>query len=482
MPHTTAIQPGIPHPSSPTAFAPAPPAATPPPGPAEGLPRSLALPLAERARLLAIGELNPVTWRAEANAWARTADERYRATTALRALRPTDGDIRLGVKDMVDVAGFATRLGLRRHRHHPDRTAPVVQQLRGVAAIAKLVTPELGIGLEHGCRNPAFPHLGASGSSTGSAVAVASHLTDIALGTDTVASIRMPAAACGVVGLRTTYRPHLMEGVFPLSPLLDACGWFARTADDLAYFWDRSGLAGRTSVPPATYGRTYRVGVVREALDGPNASPVRDGLDTFLGMLSDAGHELVPLRLGALWEQRAAVYELCAYEAWHTYERWRGRFDDELAPATRLALEAGADIGPSRYREIRAALEHDRGRVGGRFAAQDVDVWLMPVAPGLPRPAGAPAGPVSAVPRPGEPDFEQRVGYCPLAAWAGLPALAFPVAVDPVHGAPVALQAVGPAGSEAELIRFGRQAARLIARMERMPRAHAPARTGRTAS
>ncbi|MGV9690305.1 amidase [Streptomyces sp. NPDC003444] len=447
--------PAIPVPPPPPEGRPAPAAPQPPP--------TLALPLETRAALLADGGVHPVAWRAEANAWATEADLRYRATTALRAARPTDGDIRLGVKDTVDVAGFATRLGLRRYRHHPRRTAEAVRRLRGASVIAKLATPELGIGLAHGCRNPRFPHLAPSGSSTGSAVAVASHLCDVALGTDTVASTRLPAAACGVVGLRTTHRPDGLDGVFPLSPSLDAVGWIARTADDLAYFWYRTGLGGPGTLPPARYEKTYRIGVVREVDEAFCAPEVRVALDGVSGLLSDAGHAVRPVRLGELWERRAAAYELCAYEAWRTYREWHERLDDDLDPATARALDGGAAVGEARYAWLCAARERAREQAAASFSGDaGVDAWLLPVTPGLPRAANAPAGNVSAVPHRDEADFDQRVGYCPVAAFAGLPALALPVALDPVHRAPIALQLVGAPGSEAGLIQLARQISRYV--------------------
>ncbi|NYI06953.1 amidase family protein [Allostreptomyces psammosilenae] len=425
------------------------------------LPGNLGLPLHSRVRLITRGSLPAIAWRAEANAWARAADERYRATTELRALGPTDGDIRLGVKDTVDAAGFATRLGLRHHRHYPARSAAALRGLRGVSVIAKLVTPELSIGRRHGARNPRFPRVDPAGSSTGSAVAVAASICDVALGTDTVASVRLPAAACGVVGLRATHRADQLDGVFPLSPPLDAPGWIARTADDLSYFWYRSGLGG--PLPPALPpGETFRVGVVAEALDGPNTPEVRGALDTLRDALADSGHRLVTVRLGRLWEQRGAAYELCARTALDAYRRWRAGADDPLEDATRSAIEAGAEIGDARHAEITATLRAVRGTVADLFRGQGVDLWLLPLHPVPPRGVDSPPAAASVIPRRGEPDYERRLGYAPVASFAGLPAIAFPAGADPERGAPIAAQAVAAPGAEALLIRFAQEAARLL--------------------
>lgn len=418
-------------------------------------PPELRLPLAERARSLATGGLNPVAWRAEAHRWAVAADRVYRATTELRAVPATGHDLRIGVKDTVDAAGFSTRLGLRRYRHHPARSAAPLRALRGTSVVAKLVTPELSIGHDHGCTNPLFPAVDPSGSSTGSAVAVAGHICDVALGTDTVASVRCPAAACGVVGLRLTHDARSLDGVFQLSPPLDAPGWLARTADDLAYFWNRTGLGG---LGPAQGGPRdlagLRIGVVREAMDGPLAPEIRSGLDELRRTLAQAGHTVITVRLDDLWQHRATTYELCARTAWDGYRAVRGRLDDQLDDSTRLALEAGAGIADARYADILVALGRTRAGVPALFAEQGVDLWLLPVDPRLPRTAQESSASASTIPHPDEPDFDQRIGFSPLASFAGLPAITFPVAVTPAPRTPVPLQAVGPAGSEPALIRF----------------------------
>ncbi|MFB7513148.1 amidase family protein [Streptomyces sp. NPDC056144] len=433
-------------------------------------PEGLRLSLAERARALATGELNPVAWRAEAHRWAVAADEAYRATTELRAAPATGHELRVGVKDIVDVAGFATRLGLRRYRHHATRSAAPLRALRGASVVAKLVTPELGIGQDHGCANPLFPSVDPSGSSTGSAVAVAAHICDLALGTDTVASVRYPAAACGVVGLRLTHDPRLLDGVFPLSPPLDAPGWLARTADDLAYFWNRTGLGGLGSAQDGSREPArLRIGVVAEALDSALAPEIRSGYDRLRTALSEAGHSVVPVRLGGLWGHRATTYELCARTAWDGYRAVRGRLDDTLADSTLRALEAGAGIGDARYAEILGELRVTRAGVPALFAEQGVDLWLLPVDPRLPRAPQESSASASTIPHADEHDFDERLGFSPVASFAGLPAITFPVAVTPEPRTPVPLQAIGPAGSEPLLIRFAQLVAATVGDLGILP-------------
>ena len=158
-------------------------------------------PLGRRAERLAAGE-NAYVLQA-LNAW--NADNHAR-TGAFAEHRPvTEAAVRVGVKDVLDVSGWRTGFGAGpRGRRPRTSTVPVLRHFPLRTVMAKTTTTEYGIGLEHGCVNIAYPHLDPGGSSTGSAVAVAAGLCDIALGTDSVASVRLPAAATGVYGLRTS--------------------------------------------------------------------------------------------------------------------------------------------------------------------------------------------------------------------------------------------------------------------------------------
>ena len=158
------------------------------------------------------------------------------------ALRPglLDG-VRIGVKDLIDVAGSITGGG------NPDWAAGqsvaitnawAVQRLleAGASIGGKTITDELAFSLEgenwH-CGtpvNPRCPDCMPGGSSSGSAVAVAAGLVDAALGTDTGGSIRVPAAFCGVAGFRPTHGRISLDGVVPFAPDYDTVGWFASSA------------------------------------------------------------------------------------------------------------------------------------------------------------------------------------------------------------------------------------------------------------
>ena len=145
------------------------------------------------------------------------------------------------VKDIYDVAAHRTGFGspdwLRTHGP-AEQTAPVVQRLldAGADVVGKTHTDELtwsltGENAHYGAPvNVSAPGRITGGSSSGSASAVAAGVVDFAVGSDTGGSVRLPASFCGILGMRPTYGRIPLDGVCPLAPSFDTCGWFARDA------------------------------------------------------------------------------------------------------------------------------------------------------------------------------------------------------------------------------------------------------------
>ena len=429
------------------------------------VPDVLARPLRERDVLLREDESAADGLLQAAAEWEPVADQRYRACAELRARTRRHetgekdagalggGALRIGVKDTVDVEGFPTRLGLRHYRHHPQESATAVAALRRAEVNAKVVTTELNIGVGSGCVNPYFPQFDPAGSSTGSAVAVAANICDIGLGTDVLGSVRWPAGRCGVVGLRTTHDPRRLAGIFPLSPSMDAPGWVARTADDLAFAWQHLGLGDE----PRAAAPSLRVGVPEELHRPGVIDPeIAQALDTASSALMASGHGVASRALGELWNCRASAWELCARDAWDGHQVWRDHLVDELMPSTWAALETGAKVSDERYAEIRAGMTKLRASVRDCFTRAAVDVWLMPLDPGVPRPRGTVIA-SSTIPDADDPAYEREVGFTPVASFAGLPALTMPVGRDPAHGAPLAVQLIGRPGQDGALIHLAQQ-------------------------
>lgn len=201
------------------------------------------------------------------------------------------------VKDLIDTAGIRTTYGSKVYADHvPDRHATVVQRAldAGAAVIGKANLAEfawgvLGTNQWYGVvHNPVRPGLTTGGSSSGNGAALSAGLCDLGIGTDTGCSVRLPAAACDVVGLKSQWGVIPTTGIFPLCPLLDTAGPMGRSVEDVATLW--SVLAQRPVPEPALHGLT--VGLLRQPPE------IGDGRPT---ETSDAAEQWVPEleRLGA---------------------------------------------------------------------------------------------------------------------------------------------------------------------------------------
>lgn len=148
-------------------------------------------------------------------------------------------------KDLFDVAGYPTGGGSPdwpRWYPIPTRHAWAVQTLldAGATLVGKTITDEVSLGIlgenafEGTPLNTAAPDRVPGGSSSGSAAAVAAGLCDIALGTDTGGSVRVPASFCGLYGIRPTHGRLPLDGMLPQAPTSDTTGWFARDAETFA--------------------------------------------------------------------------------------------------------------------------------------------------------------------------------------------------------------------------------------------------------
>lgn len=198
-----------------------------------------------RAELNCFSELLPE----RAAAQAAAVDE---AVGADRDPGPLSG-VPFAIKDLFDVRGVSTRAGSRLNADRPsdrDATAVALLMSAGAVPIGTTVMDEFAYGFtsenEHygAVHNPLDPARMAGGSSGGSAAAVAAGIVPLALGSDTNGSIRVPAALCGVLGLRPTYGAIAAHGMHPFAPSFDQAGILARSARDLWLAFDL--LTGNT--------------------------------------------------------------------------------------------------------------------------------------------------------------------------------------------------------------------------------------------
>jgi aspartyl-tRNA(Asn)/glutamyl-tRNA(Gln) amidotransferase subunit A len=357
------------------------------------------------------------------------------------------------VKDTVDVAGMPTTAGGAEWVRHPEEDATVVARLRaaGAVVIGKGNTNEFACGIDGrnphkgDCHNPWNPARLTGGSSSGPAAALAAGMADGAVGSDTSGSIRVPAALCGVVGIRPTRGLVPVDGVVSLAWSLDAVGPLARDVAGAALLLDV--LAGR---PPAPAPRPEVAGLrlgVATALTGLAEEPVAEAIDDALTGLGDAGAEIVDCAIPDL-ERATTIHRIVqACEVAAAHAPWFARQRDRYAPEVRARIEAGYGLSAEAY--LRAQ-RHRRLFTRAFAAAMDgLDAVLAPASPVL-----APPLPAEEVTVRGE---RRPVRAALLSCVAPLSQLDCPMVVVPAgvrEGLPVGLQLIGRPGSEALLLRI----------------------------
>lgn len=407
-------------------------------------------PVGGREKALADAGLDRSDWRAARRRWIAEADRVTRAMSWLDAGADVAG-VTIGVKDTVDVAGMPTTLGHADHRHHPAADAAAVARVRalGLAVTGKAYATELNIGAPGHVLNPAFPELSPGGSSTGSAVSVAAGICDYALATDVLGSARWPAANCGVAGLRTTWHPRRLTGALPVSPTQDALGLMARTVADLRRLWRRGPVTDTGPVPP---GGTAAPRVATLVNTAGCAPVMAEGQARTVAALAELGipHTEVELPAG-LWRAREHAWELCAADVAEVVRQIESRLGLRISPVARASL--GPEPTPARRAELLAGQREFKVQLLALLDRAGVDMLLTPVGSTPPKRVVERAG-KPTLPKPGDTDYADRLGYTPIASFAGLPALVLPALVHPEAG-PLGVQLVGRPGHEAGLLDLG---------------------------
>src|SRR5215467_9775117 len=225
--------------------------------------------------------------------------------------------LRLAVKDLIDVAGIPTTAGSRAVAERADPAAadaPCMAGARsgGAAIVGKVNLYELaygasGVNNHFGTpANPLDPQLVPGGSSSGSAVAVADGDADVAYGSDTGGSVRIPAAFCGITGMKTTHGRISLDGVWPLAPSLDTVGPMARDVHGVTAGMSLLEPGFVVDSAPAT-----RIGRIRPS--GIDVDPVIDAAVD--AALRASGLEVVDVDLHGWQAARMACGAILDYEA-----------------------------------------------------------------------------------------------------------------------------------------------------------------------
>jgi len=366
------------------------------------------------------------------------------------------------VKDLIDVAGAPTGGGaVTPLDPAPSRHAVVVERLlaAGWTAVGKTHTVELAFGAwgtNHALGAPWNPwdaaiHRAPGGSSSGSAVAVAAGLCDAALGTDTGGSVRIPAAVCGVVGLKPGRGLVSVTGVHPLSPALDTVGAIARDVPTAARMLaamsgpdeadaDRPGFAAEPALAREVGG--LRLAAIPPGRLGLLSPQVERLYLEALGRLAQMGVEVrrVPPFRG-LEESLSANGAILAGEGWAC---WGERIEAQrevMDPWIVRRFESGRDVDKA---QLRAALARRRADQEG------FEAWMAPYD-GLVGPTCPMAAPPMAL-------VDEAVS--PLsrltrtANYLDLPAISVPCGLT-AEGLPVGLQIMGRARDEATVVALG---------------------------
>ncbi len=356
----------------------------------------------------------------------------------------------VGIKDIIDVATLPTTCHSQVLINNIAKTdAVVVQKLRqaGAVIMGKLSTHEFAIGGPSfdlpfpPARNPWNPDHHPGGSSSGSGAGVCAGLFPVALGSDTGGSVRNPASACGIVGLKPTYGLVSRRGVFPLSFTLDHVGPLTRTVADNALMLDA--IAGHDPADPgssATQARYFgrmldrgvrdlRIGFVRHfhETDMPAHPEVTAGLEDAARVLQAEGAEIRNVTLPALNEFSGINRVILCSEAWSIHAPWLRARPGEYGQLSRRRLlpgafmTAGDYVGAQRRRlELIAAVED---------ALRDYDVLLCASAMDPSSRLDDPVETARTYPRQARSPFNVT-GHPALAMMAGLSSNGLPTSVQ----------------------------------------------------
>ena len=287
--------------------------------------------------------------------------------------------------------------------------------------------------------NPADPHGVPGGSSAGAAAATAAGLCDLALGSDTGGSVRVPSAYCNLYGIRPTHGRVDDTGVFPLSPMFDTVGWFARSPTVLRTAADV--LLDDPAAAPLPDGVTVLTDAFAQA-----STEVQQGLDVLVGAVADqVGGALIDVEFAesSVWDGWAHAFGvLQQHEAFSIHgDFWRAHGaaalgDDvasRFASAERLTDQDAAECLPAREQVLERVMELTEGGAA---------VVLLPAAP-------------TRAPRRAVTEFDNRartelIRLTSIASMAGAPSVTIPSVTR--TGTPVGLSLLGAPGCDEMLL------------------------------
>jgi aspartyl-tRNA(Asn)/glutamyl-tRNA(Gln) amidotransferase subunit A len=304
--------------------------------------------------------------------------------------------IPLAVKDLIETAGVKTTAASAVLKDNvPTADAEVIRRLKSAGAIllGKLNLHEFAYGgsgiIGHfgPARNPWNTAHVTGGSSSGSAAAVAACLCYGAIGTDTAGSIRLPAACCGITGLKPTYGLVSMRGVIPLSWSLDHVGPMARTANDVALMLQAIAAYDPQDIycqklPPVYYPSAIeektaalRLGVARDFWNDVDEE-IKVAADAAVAAIGKTAAGVQEVELSTNADRTLVRCEPYAY-----HQKYLSQLENDYDPETLRRIRSGADVTAVQYVQAYRGLLQQRRQILDLF--QDVDLLLTPTTPTL---------------------------------------------------------------------------------------------------
>ncbi len=402
--------------------------------------RSLSVAALTEALLARCAALEP-----HLHAWAHldVAAARRRARAQDRAQdHPQDragpsgslGGLPLGVKDNIDTAGLPTAYGsaiYAGHRPAADAACVALAQAGGAWVLGKTVCTAFANMTPAATRNPWRPHHTPGGSSSGSAVAVATGMVPLALGTQTAGSVIRPAAYCGIVGYKPSPRRVPRAGAKANADTLDEVGVLARSVEDAALL---AGVLDGGGVPATPSPFLPRLALTLTSRADALAPAMAQALQAAARRLAAAGAPVQdanwPTAFDGLFEAQRTVQVFETARALAPEWQYRRR---QLPRDLCALIEAGLGIGGGAYAAALQTAAAARALLEGCFG--HADVLLTPAAPGAAPPS---------LQTTGDPLFNRP--------WQvlGCPCLTLPVGLD-TEGLPLGLQLVARPGDDARL-------------------------------
>ena len=396
----------------------------------------------------------------DARSAARRADDERRRGVDRGPLH----GIPISLKDLIDVAGQTTTAGSRVLRDHVAAAdAPIVTRLREAGAIflGKTNLHEFALGTTSedtafgAVKNPLDHTRSAGGSSGGSAVAVATGMGLASIGTDTGGSIRIPAAACGIVGLKPSIGEVPTAGVFPLSSSLDHVGPLTRSVDDAACLWQI--LIGtpfqKIEARDLQTVRASRLGGYFDAI----TPEVREAFEAALERLARVGVDMKMDTIEGTETITTTYVNIVLPEGALVHAPYLTDRAQDYTPAVRTRFESGRDIKAIDYVAARQSQAGLRDNVNAALAR--ADVLVLPTLPIVAPVLGAADVTIDAERGVSLPVRGAMLRQTQLFNLTGHPAISLPIAS---RGLPVGLQLVGRAGDTAGLLAIARSCERIV--------------------